>query len=54
MIKKIFLSLFLIFSISLALTISILSTFGIETKKFNNLIINQIEQRKISNLNYKL
>ena len=46
MIKKIILSLFLIFSILLALIISILSTTGIQTDRFNSLIINQIEQRK--------
>ena len=46
MMKKIILSLFLIFSISLALIISILSTTGIQTDRFNNLIISQVEQRK--------
>ncbi len=46
MMKKIILSLFLIFSILLALITSILSTTGIETNRFNSLIINQIEKRK--------
>ena len=52
MIKKIILSLFLIFIFLLALITSILSTTGIETERFNRLIINQIEQKK--NIKLKL
>ena len=52
MIKKIILSLFLIFIFLLALITSILSTTGIETDRFNRLIINQIEQKK--NIKLKL
>ena len=47
MIKKIILSLFLIFIILFALIASILSTTGIQTDRFNRLIINTIEQKKI-------
>ena len=50
--KKIILSLFLIFIFLLALITSILSTTGIETERFNRLIINQIEQKK--NIKLKL
>ena len=52
MIKKIILSLFLIFIILLALITSILSTTGIQTDRFNRLIINKIEQKK--NIKLKL
>ena len=52
MIKKIILSLFLIFIILLALVTSILSTTGIQTDRFNRLIINKIEQKK--NIKLKL
>ena len=46
MIKKIFLSFLLIFSILFVLLIMILSTTGIETDRFNRIIINQVEQKK--------
>ena len=52
MIKKIILSLFLIFIILFALIASILSTTGIQTDRFNRLIINKIEQKK--NIKLKL
>tara|TARA_Y100000768_G_scaffold346931_1_gene294846 strand:+ start:684 stop:2858 length:2175 start_codon:yes stop_codon:yes gene_type:complete len=53
MIKKIFFSFLLTFSILFAIILTILSTIGIETDRFNRIIINQVEQRKNVRLNLK-
>ena len=59
MIRKILNNLFLLFIFSLILFVSILSTVGIETDKFNNLITNKIAESKnidleLQTLNFKL
>ena len=48
--KKISLSIFLIFLITLIIIVTILSTVGIETKRFNNLVTQKInkDNNKIS------
>ena len=53
MIKKIFFSFLLTFSFLFAIILTILSTIGIETDRFNRIIINQVEQRKNVRLNLK-
>ena len=46
MIRKIIYNLILFLLLSLILLISILSTIGIETNKFNKLIVNKISKSK--------
>ena len=59
MIKKIIYNLFLIFIFIIILFISILSTIGVETDKFNKLITNKIANTKniklkLQAINFKL
>ena len=59
MIRKIIYNLFLFLLLSIILLISILSTIGIETNKFNNLIVNKISKSKnidlqLQDINFKL
>ncbi len=59
MIRKIFYNFFLFFLVSLILSITILSTIGIETDKFNKLITNKIAKSKniklkLQTINFKL
>ena len=59
MIRKIFYSFFLFFLVSLILSITILSTIGIETDRFNKLITNKIAKSKniklkLQTINFKL
>ena len=52
--KKIFLSLFLILLLSLTILIITLSTFGVETNRFNKIISQKINDNNSSvNLNLK-
>ena len=59
MIRKIIYNLFLFLLLSIILLISILSTIGIETNKFNKLIVNKISKSKnidlqLQAINFKL
>ena len=59
MIRKIFYNFFLFFLVSLILSITILSTIGIETDRFNKLITNKIAKSKniklkLQTINFKL
>ena len=59
MIRKIFYYLFLLLLLSTILLVTILSTIGIETDKFNKLITNKIEETKnidldLKTINFKL
>ena len=59
MIRKIFYNFFLFFLLSLILSITILSTIGIETDRFNKLITNKIAKSKniklkLQTINFKL
>ena len=59
MIKKIILNFIFIFIFSLITTLLVLATIGIETKKFNKLIMNKINQTnnmqlELNTINFKL
>ena len=59
MIKKILLNFILIFFLSLVIILIVLSTIGIETKKFNKLISSKINQTnkiqlELNTINFKL